>query len=521
MNPAANDAQAPDGDLIFVDDQSDATAVRANGWKVLIADDEPDLHIATKLALQGFSFKDRPLEFLDAYTGAEACAILQAHPDTAVIFLDVVMETDDAGLRAVRRIREELGNHMVRIILRTGQPGHAPEEDVVVNYHINDYKAKTEMTAKKLFTSLISALRSYHDLQSIDANRRGLLKIIDAASSMDFRSRGLFASGLLTQLSSLLDVGESDLVLIRRGEAGKENRIMAASGVFESFIGEPINGVLDADSVRDVAQVFSQRQSLIADNRSIFNVPLPHNRDVALYVNRLRPVSEAEYALMSVFCQKIALAFENYDAVEQARHDQNAELALLSRLYARTREHPVSYAVNTGRLARDIAHQLHNARSPLEIDSHLPETIERAAMLADLGNILVPAEILETPGPLTPEQTAIVRKHPEFGAGLIDEVLSQVKGGRVIHTARQIALGHHERHDGGGYPARLAGDAIPLAARITAVADSYMALTSKRPWREAYPHDEAVGMIRSDAGGKFDPSVVDAFMAVSGYYRPN
>lgn len=147
---------------------------KAAPWKVLIADEEPDVHVATKLALRDFSFNNRGIEFLDAYDGIGTCEILRQHPDTAVIFLDVVMEAEDSGLKAIRCIRDQLGNRLVRIILRTGQPEQAPEQQVTLDYPINGYTLKSELTARKLFTSLVVALRSYQELHEMDSKLRAL-----------------------------------------------------------------------------------------------------------------------------------------------------------------------------------------------------------------------------------------------------------------------------------------------------------------------------------------------------------
>jgi CheY-like chemotaxis protein len=130
-------------------------------WTVLIVDDEPEIHQITLLALRDFSFLQHKLKFISAYSAAEARHILQHNKEIALILLDVVMETDDAGLVLVRYIREQLQNQLVRIILRTGQPGQAPEHRIVLDYDINDYRAKTELTVQRLTTSVVSALRSY------------------------------------------------------------------------------------------------------------------------------------------------------------------------------------------------------------------------------------------------------------------------------------------------------------------------------------------------------------------------
>lgn len=137
-------------------------------WKILIVDDEPEIHRVTKLVLTDFSYLDRKIQFISAFSKEEARTLLQDNPDIAVILLDVVMEEDDSGLQLVREIREHEKNNFVRIILRTGQPGQAPEKSVIVNYDINDYKAKAELTSEKLFTTVVASLRSYELLLKVE-----------------------------------------------------------------------------------------------------------------------------------------------------------------------------------------------------------------------------------------------------------------------------------------------------------------------------------------------------------------
>lgn len=130
-------------------------------WKIIIADDQEEIHSVTKLVLDDFTFQGRGLHFLSTYSGEETKETIRKHPDVAFILLDVVMETDDAGLEVVRYIREELQNTIVQIVLNTGQPGQAPEHEVITKYDINDYKSKTEFNARKLLTSITASLRAY------------------------------------------------------------------------------------------------------------------------------------------------------------------------------------------------------------------------------------------------------------------------------------------------------------------------------------------------------------------------
>ncbi len=159
-------------DIIFQDDE-DFDEVEKQGqddtWEILIIDDEEDVHQLTHFVLDDYSYQGKKLKFVSAYSAEEAKLVFSEHPNMAVIFLDVVMETNDAGLKLVEYIRDFLKNHLVRIILRTGQAGYAPEKQVIVKYDINDYKNKTELTDQKLFTVMTSSLRSYSDIKTIES----------------------------------------------------------------------------------------------------------------------------------------------------------------------------------------------------------------------------------------------------------------------------------------------------------------------------------------------------------------
>lgn len=164
--------------LLFEDDKEDSQAESREEWTIMIVDDEKEVHEVTQLALLGFSFDNKELNFISAYSGQEAKRLIQQHPETAIILLDVVMESNHAGLMVAKYIREELGNYLVRIVLRTGQPGEAPENSVILDYDINDYRTKTELTQQKLITTIVSALRAYRDLVTTSGNQKELEDVL-------------------------------------------------------------------------------------------------------------------------------------------------------------------------------------------------------------------------------------------------------------------------------------------------------------------------------------------------------
>jgi CheY-like chemotaxis protein len=140
-------------------------------WKIMVVDDEKGVHSVTKFALKNFSFKNRKLEIISAFSGRQAIEEMQNHPDIMMILLDVVMEEDDSGLRVIKHIRDVQKNNLVRIVLRTGYPGKAPENDVILNYQITDYTTKEKLTIQRLYVTIVAALRSYLDLIEIQSAR--------------------------------------------------------------------------------------------------------------------------------------------------------------------------------------------------------------------------------------------------------------------------------------------------------------------------------------------------------------
>ena len=165
---AGTTAPIEDDFIVFGEETEDGFNAPRDTWKVMIVDDEPEIHTVTQLALSDFSYDDKGLQFISAYSGVEARKVLADHRDVALILLDVVMESDDAGLQFVKYVRNELRDGHVRIVLRTGQPGMAPEREIVREYDVDDYKLKTEMTVPKLYSTVVASLRGFKEVKRIE-----------------------------------------------------------------------------------------------------------------------------------------------------------------------------------------------------------------------------------------------------------------------------------------------------------------------------------------------------------------
>lgn len=147
-----------------------STHIADKPWKLLIVDDEPAIHDITILALEDLTLDGHEIEFYHAYSAAEAKEILEKTQHVGLALIDVVMETEDAGLQLVNWIRADLEDRNMRIILRTGQPGQAPIRDIIRSYDINDYREKTDLHINALRALTLGSFRSYRDIVSSSGN---------------------------------------------------------------------------------------------------------------------------------------------------------------------------------------------------------------------------------------------------------------------------------------------------------------------------------------------------------------
>jgi response regulator RpfG family c-di-GMP phosphodiesterase len=273
-------------------------------WKVMIVDDEPEVHNVTRLVLSNFRFEHRPLQFLQAYSAKEARGLIAQHPDTSVMLLDVVMESDQAGLDLVKVIRNEIGNRFVRIVLRTGQPGQAPEQDVIANYDINDYKEKTELTAQKLSTMMYATLRAHRDIMTIEANKRGLERVIEASARIfSHQHSHEFASAVLGQLTTLVGVERGALyckVPRPATQTPEHFLVAAANGDYARFVDNNADERLPpriADSLRDA---YSRKRHVFNKDHYVLHFTDSHRTESLLYVGETWDLSPLDMKLVEV-----------------------------------------------------------------------------------------------------------------------------------------------------------------------------------------------------------------------------
>jgi signal transduction histidine kinase/CheY-like chemotaxis protein len=321
----------PEDDILQIIEDQVPLQETGPRWKIAVIDDDPAVHDGTRFALSDFVLDGQRIEILSASSAAEGRDLLTSHPDIAAVLLDVIMETDNAGLDLVHFIRHTLKNETVRIILRTGQPGQAPERQVIVAYDINDYKAKTELTADKLFTTLAAALRSYQQLQRMVETRRGLEIIIEAASTLfDFKSVQRLAEGVLTQIGSLLNVNCGGILVLR--DSGEDNvSVLAGSGRYSRLTGAE----LEPELWEVIHEAFQRGDHQFLPQRAVLYIRTGSGRELVALLECRKRISDTDRALIQIFGSRISAAFDNVMLYEQL---QDANTHLEERVQRRTRE---------------------------------------------------------------------------------------------------------------------------------------------------------------------------------------
>jgi diguanylate cyclase (GGDEF)-like protein len=287
----------------------------------LLVDDDPDVHKATVFAVGAHQFSGHPVEFLHAYNSGEAKVIVMAEQRIAFILLDVVMETGTAGLELIDFIRQTAGLTRTRIVLRTGQPGYAPELETILRYDINDYKSKAELNQIKLLTLFTTTLRSYRQISSIENNKRGMAQIVkasaDCTQAQDF---SVFAQTVMKHLTELAGAHADTLVGFRHDPAASTHQVLVASGRFEKYVNQPLDSVEDADVKGRLLQAMESGQVQYQE-RDYIGLSLGQQQQpgMLVYVDVSALVTPLDAEIIGVFTAQLNASLRNLTLIEQLR----------------------------------------------------------------------------------------------------------------------------------------------------------------------------------------------------------
>lgn len=303
------------------------TANAAPPWKLLVVDDDPEVHRVTDFVLYERRILGRPLRLLHAHSGQQAREQLREHADVAVVLLDVVMETEHAGLDLVGYIRDELALAECRIILRTGQPGYAPELAIISEYDINDYRTKAELTHTRLITMVSAALRAYEQLHALTEHRRGLELIVRAAAQlMEQGAIAGLAEGVLVQLAALLRLPPDGIVCTQKGSpfADESERcyVVGAAGRHAGYIAQPLDTLPDRRIVTAIHCCVERRQHIFGQDHTTLYLRVTAHQEAAIFLASGTPLAAIDQRLVEVFIATICACFRNARLLDRLRTAQ-------------------------------------------------------------------------------------------------------------------------------------------------------------------------------------------------------
>ena len=474
-------------------------------WNVLLVDDEEDVIEVSRMVLEDLTFEDRPLNILTSSSGREAREMFERHPDIALAFIDVVMETEHAGLDLVRFVRQQLGNDRTRLILRTGNPGAAPERDVVRYLEIDDYKEKTELTADRLGTAVLTSLRSYRNLLARLHFQQGLQAIIEAPPRM--RSIGElpeylaeFTSQSERMLAFVLGSGPIDGLLLQHGRSGL--RAVGGLGTRASEL-HSASTLTIVEELRQ--QVFGGGKPSRPVTPTASGVLLSHEshprESFHLWMAGDRQVSPDALKILLLFLGNRSATL---GSVLLQQEVISAQTEVLHRLCETVETRSKETGLHIRRIAlysRELAHLA-------GLDDDMQRLIEVASPMHDIGKVAIPDHILNKPGKLDADEWAVMQTHAMHGYTL----LTHPELG-VLEAAAEIARSHHEKWDGNGYPRGLRGSDIPIMGRIVALVDVFDALLSRRAYKDPWPIERVLEEIARLRGSHFDPALTDLLLA--------
>ncbi|AVJ56623.1 response regulator [Idiomarina sp. OT37-5b] len=496
-------------DFLFSEDEPEIEIKdEAEPFQILIVDDDEEIHTITRMALSDFKLDGHRLNFNSAYSGSEAKKILRERSDIAMTLLDVVMETDHAGLEVARWIRQDLKNKLIRIVLRTGQPGQAPEEDVIARYDIDDYKEKTELTYRKLVTLMYSCLRAYRDLNAIERNKRGLEKVINASAEV-FSAKSMhgLCQGILEQLVALITHSDDAMYcrtdsteaegLTATLEGNHHFEIIGGTGDYELAIGKPVEQDIDWDLIQQLQRSPNHVEFRIHDNNYYGLYKTKGERQYLLFIKGVRELSELDQNLLGLFVNNSSIAIDN----------------LYSRDTERAQQRELLYSVGEAIDKRSVEQISHHVKRSAEMAGQLAiytgasfddaEQLKLAASVYDIGKVSVQMELAQRADALSIHDYEDIMQKVIKGHDYLNQTDTE-----IAHLAAKIAQDIHERWDGSGFPSQKKGRDIDLNARILAITSQYDAIRTDRTYREAQTMESAADYILQHSGKFFDPEIV-------------
>ncbi|WP_286232558.1 HD domain-containing phosphohydrolase [Thalassotalea sediminis] len=473
-------------------------------WRILVVDDDESVHQITRLVLGDSIIEGRNLEIVSAFSAIEARQVLAEDDDFCMAFVDVVMETDHAGLELVEWIRKVKKNQAIRLILRTGQAGSAPEAKVIKEFDINDYKEKTDFTAGKMTTTVYAGIRAYRDIMTIQRSLDAFKQLIQSTHDLlrinQFRP---FGSAALNHLLTLMDVESSALYIARSQrefDHPSTNLIIACTGKYVVESDSLDTSEIDESVKLLIQKAFDEKKHFYENQCFVGYYETSASASSVLYIEFEDDAEHFRSNLAELFATNVALILESLTKQHELESTQKELLCIVGEAIERKSQKASAHVQRVAAICELIA-------TKLNMEEKFVAAIKIAAPLHDIGKVAIPEKILQKPEQLDEHEWQLMKSHTVVGSDLLER--SKAKISRI---GARMAKYHHENWDGTGYPDGLAGEDIPLEARIMAIADVFDSLGTDRVYQKQWQNEDILNFLKAERGKKFQPELVDIFV---------
>jgi response regulator RpfG family c-di-GMP phosphodiesterase len=507
--------------------------IRDESGTILVVEDDAELRFILAVHLRAAGF-----EVIEATEGQQALDVVAGRPIDLII-MDIGLPGMD-GVAATRRLMIDPKTAAIPVIILTARSGSGDvvrgleagaQEYLFKPFDVAELLARVR-TVHRLTTAhkQLDRLNTHLEVE-VDTKTRRLQRLYEFMRDLNHAdARGEILDLLIRCVEQTTGAKRVSLFVVNA--AGKTLVCERALGM------DPANvPALKIEDVQGITgQVFRCGKTLAArtygspvqsdrdySRDTFLSTPLIstslQTRDGVIGVLNVTdknddiPFSDEEIGCIRSIADAAAIALDN--VTRRIRLEQSVRVLLrtVGRLAEYRDEETTLHLERVSKLARIIACELHREGPYAAIvTEEFIESLVQAAPMHDIGKVGIPDEILTKPGKLTDEEFQIMKTHTDIGRRVLSQALDPAHPVPLLQMCIDIAHGHHERYDGKGYPRRIRGVDIPLSARIIALVDAYDAITSRRRYKDAKPHEQAVEIIRSEAGRHFDPLIVEAFL---------
>lgn len=478
-------------------------------WQVLVVSSRPDFHQGSGGGDRGFRIlgRDVAFEYVDTLEEARRQCAQTVGIAIVLLDLDAVVATPERAIDGIKALRQPARNPHQRIVLVTSDDSQWGQ-DWMDSALIDDVRSRSDLRQERFFRLLYANLRQYNEVLVADQSRKGIERIVDASSTILRRKMPeRLARGGLQLLCSVLGLGAAaqrepsfDAILVRISDQD-EFDVLARLGATE--VGSPEAAEVPALAADDILALEPpSRDALWSRKGTRLSIRMrgESNVDYGVCISHDKGLPLTSDEVLHVFCRHLCNSMVAAEMHQSITRTQNGLILMLSEAIERRSMETSNHVRRVGEYSRLLG-RLYGFHEE-EADRLLI-----AAALHDAGKVAIPDAILNKPGKLSPEERAIMETHASIGARMFEG-----QDLPVLQAAMTIAIQHHERWDGCGYPARLKGEQIHIYGRIAGLADVFDALGSHRCYKPAWSLEDVLAFISAERERHFDPELVDLLL---------